>query len=208
MPAPRQLVVARGRARGAEYRCVLRVAVRRGISASGWRGRDDHRGAAAAGRGAFPEVPGTKRVAPHVAIAGAAGVVGVGLVVLRGGMTLDAVGVAAALGAAAVMATGMVLSKRWPSPAPLLATTGWQLVAGGLVAAPVALAVEGAAPGHADGGQPCRLRLSRDRRSCPRLRALVSRHPCALPDERDVPGAAEPRRRDSRFGILRANHRN
>jgi probable blue pigment (indigoidine) exporter len=39
-----------------------------------------------------------------------------------------------------------VLAKRWPSPAPLLATTGWQLVAGGLVAAPVALAVEGPPP--------------------------------------------------------------
>jgi probable blue pigment (indigoidine) exporter len=82
-------------------------------------------------------------VAPRVAIAGAAGVVGVGLLVLRGGTTLDAIGLAAALGAAAVMATGIVLSKRWPSPAPLLATTGWQLVAGGLVAAPVAVAVEG-----------------------------------------------------------------
>jgi probable blue pigment (indigoidine) exporter len=85
-------------------------------------------------------------VAPRVVIAGAAGVVGVGLLVLRGGTTVDAIGVAAALGAAAVMATGIVLSKRWPSPAPLLATTGWQLVAGGLVAAPVALAVEGPPP--------------------------------------------------------------
>ena len=47
---------------------------------------------------------------------------------------------------AIVMATGIVLSKRWPSPAPLLATTGWQLVAGGLVAAPVALAGEGPPP--------------------------------------------------------------
>jgi probable blue pigment (indigoidine) exporter len=44
------------------------------------------------------------------------------------------------------MATGIVLSKRWPSPAPLLATTGWQLVAGGLVVTPVALAVEGPPP--------------------------------------------------------------
>lgn len=85
-------------------------------------------------------------VTPRVVIAGAAGVVGVGLLVLRGGTTLDAIGVAAALGAAAVMATGIVLSKRWPSPAPLLATTGWQLVAGGLVAAPVALAAEGPPP--------------------------------------------------------------
>ena len=87
-----------------------------------------------------------ERVGPRVVIAGTAGVAGVGLLVLRGGTTLDATGVAAALGAAAVMATGIVLSKRWPSPAPLLATTGWQLVAGGLVAAPVALAVEGPPP--------------------------------------------------------------
>ena len=34
----------------------------------------------------------------------------------RGGTKLDAIGVAAALGAAAVMAAGIVLSKRWPSP--------------------------------------------------------------------------------------------
>ena len=87
-----------------------------------------------------------ERVAPRVAIAGVAGVVGVGLLVLRAGTALDAIGVAAALGAAAVMAAGIVLSKRWPSPAPLLATTGWQLVAGGLVAAPVAVAVEGPPP--------------------------------------------------------------
>jgi probable blue pigment (indigoidine) exporter len=44
------------------------------------------------------------------------------------------------------MALGVVLSKRWRSPAPLLATTGWQLVAGGLVLLPVALLVEGAPP--------------------------------------------------------------
>jgi probable blue pigment (indigoidine) exporter len=87
-----------------------------------------------------------ERVTPRVVVAGAAGVVGVGLLVLRGGAALDATGVAAAFGAAAVMAAGVVLAKRWPSPAPLLATTGWQLVAGGLVAAPVALAVEGPPP--------------------------------------------------------------
>jgi probable blue pigment (indigoidine) exporter len=87
-----------------------------------------------------------ERVARRVVIAGAAGVVGVGLLVLRGGTALDGVGAAAAFGAAAVMAAGVVLAKRWPSPAPLLATTGWQLVAGGVVVAPVALAVEGPPP--------------------------------------------------------------
>lgn len=44
------------------------------------------------------------------------------------------------------MALGVVLSKRWTSPAPLLATTGWQLVAGGLVLLPVAYLTEGAPP--------------------------------------------------------------
>ena len=72
-----------------------------------------------------------------------AGLTGVGLLVLPAGTMLDAVGVAAAVGAAAVFATGIVLSKRWPSPAPLLATTGWQLAAGGLLALPFALVLEG-----------------------------------------------------------------
>lgn len=79
-------------------------------------------------------------------LAALAGVVGVSLLVLRADARLDAWGVAAALGGALVMATGVVLSKRWASPAPLLATTGWQLVAGGLLLVPVAWFVEGALP--------------------------------------------------------------
>ncbi|MEV6105661.1 EamA family transporter [Streptomyces sp. NPDC051940] len=79
-------------------------------------------------------------------LAGIAGVGGVSLLVLRANAALDWLGVAAAAAGAGVMALGVVLSKRWASPAPLLATTGWQLVAGGLVLLPVALAVEGAPP--------------------------------------------------------------
>lgn len=75
-----------------------------------------------------------------------AGVTGVSLLVLRADARLDALGVIAALGGAVVMATGVVLSKRWTSPAPLLATTGWQLVAGGVLLLPVAWIVEGALP--------------------------------------------------------------
>ena len=75
-----------------------------------------------------------------------AGVFGVGLLVLRANAHLDTWGVVAALGGAVVMALGVVLSKRWTSPAPLLATTGWQLVAGGVVLLPVAFLVEGAPP--------------------------------------------------------------
>jgi probable blue pigment (indigoidine) exporter len=80
-----------------------------------------------------------------------AGVVGVSLLVLRAEARLDGVGIAAALGGAVVMATGIVLSKRWTSPAPLLATTGWQLTAGGLVLVPVALLVEGPPPASLTG---------------------------------------------------------
>jgi probable blue pigment (indigoidine) exporter len=87
-----------------------------------------------------------ERLTVRTVLTAIAGVVGVGLLVLRATARLDAWGVAAALGGAVVMALGVVLSKRWRSPAPLLATTGWQLVAGGLVLLPVALLVEGAPP--------------------------------------------------------------
>jgi probable blue pigment (indigoidine) exporter len=85
----------------------------------------------------------SERAPARLVLAAVAGVAGVGLLVLPAGATLDAVGVAAAMGAAAVFATGIVLSKRWPSPAPLLVATGWQLAAGGLLALPFALVLEG-----------------------------------------------------------------
>lgn len=84
-----------------------------------------------------------ERLTTRVIIAGAAGVAGVSLLVLRADARLDAIGVLAAVGGAAVMATGVVLAKRWRSSASLLTTTGWQLVAGGLVLLPVLLLVEG-----------------------------------------------------------------
>jgi probable blue pigment (indigoidine) exporter len=87
-----------------------------------------------------------ERLRTRTIIAGAAGVAGVSLLVLRADARLDALGVTAALGGAVVMATGVVLAKRWRSPAPPLATTGWQLVAGGLVLLPVLAVVEGLPP--------------------------------------------------------------
>lgn len=87
-----------------------------------------------------------QRLSLRTVLTALAGVFGVGLLVLRATARLDTLGVLAAAGAAVVMAFGVVLSKRWTSPAPLLATTGWQLVAGGLVLLPVAFLVEGAFP--------------------------------------------------------------
>jgi probable blue pigment (indigoidine) exporter len=76
--------------------------------------------------------------------AGAAGVGGVALMVLRPDAALDGVGVGAALAGALLFATGTTLTKRWGRPVPLLAFTAWQLVAGGLFLLPLALLVEGA----------------------------------------------------------------
>ncbi len=73
---------------------------------------------------------------------------GVSLVVLKAAGALDALGVLAALAATASMSAGTVLTKRWgrPEGASPLALTGWQLTAGGLLIAPLALLVEGAPP--------------------------------------------------------------
>lgn len=87
-----------------------------------------------------------QRMTTRTALAAIAGIVGVALLVLRADARLDAVGVAAALGGAVAMATGVVLSKRWTTPAPLLVVTGWQLVAGGVVLLPVTLLFEGLPP--------------------------------------------------------------
>ncbi|MGA5132083.1 EamA family transporter [Streptomyces olivoreticuli] len=92
-----------------------------------------------------------ERLTTRTVITGAAGVAGVSLLVLQANARLDALGIAAGLGSAVVMATGVILSKRWASPAPLLATTGWQLVAGGLLLLPVALFVEGPPPASLTG---------------------------------------------------------
>jgi probable blue pigment (indigoidine) exporter len=75
--------------------------------------------------------------------AGLVGLVGVALLVLRGGGPVPLAGVAASVAAMAMASLGFILVKRWTPPVPLLAFTSWQLVAGGVVLAPVALVVEG-----------------------------------------------------------------
>lgn len=84
-----------------------------------------------------------EKLRTRTVVAGAAGVAGVSLLVLRADARLDTIGVLAAVGGAVVMACGVVLAKRWRSPAPVLATTGWQLTAGGLVLVPALFLVEG-----------------------------------------------------------------
>jgi probable blue pigment (indigoidine) exporter len=85
---------------------------------------------------------------PHRASLTAAvvGVGGVALLVVRGGVEVDAIGVLASLAAVAVSALGFILVKTWRPPVELATFTAWQLVFGGLLLVPVALAVEGAPP--------------------------------------------------------------
>ncbi|POX64960.1 EamA family transporter [Streptomyces sp. Ru62] len=89
-----------------------------------------------------------QRPAPRTLLTGLVAAFGVSLVVLKGAGALDLVGVLAALASTAAMAAGTVLTKRWGRPDGVgpLALTGWQLTAGGLLIAPVALLAEGAPP--------------------------------------------------------------
>lgn len=84
-----------------------------------------------------------ERLQVRTVVAGLVAVLGVALLVLRASARLDPAGVVAGLAATAAMALGVVLTKRWGRPVPLLTFTGWQLTVGGLLLAPLTLAVEG-----------------------------------------------------------------
>jgi probable blue pigment (indigoidine) exporter len=78
---------------------------------------------------------------------GALGVVGVAALVLGPAASLDAIGVAAAIGCAVSMATATVLARRWGKPPlSLVSLTAWQLTIGGLLVAPFMLVCEGVPP--------------------------------------------------------------
>ncbi len=70
-------------------------------------------------------------------IAGLAGIAGVGLLVLGPESGLDGLGIAAALGAAASMAIGNILARRWRPSVSMLTLTAWQLCLGGLLLVPL-----------------------------------------------------------------------
>jgi probable blue pigment (indigoidine) exporter len=74
------------------------------------------------------------------------GVVGVAVMLLSGGMSVDPVGVAASVAAMLMSSVGFILTRRWVTDEGVLVITSWQLVAGGIVLVPVALVVEGGPP--------------------------------------------------------------
>jgi len=74
------------------------------------------------------------------------GIVGVVLIVGMASGGMDGWGVAASLGATALMSVGVVLGKRWNDGTPVLTTTAWQLMIGGLELLVIAIFVEGTPP--------------------------------------------------------------
>lgn len=84
------------------------------------------------------------RVLP--AVGAVVGIAGVGLLLLTGAAAVNPLGVVASVAAMTMSSVGYVLAKRWSGDVDVLASTSWQLVAGGLALIPVAIAVEGPPP--------------------------------------------------------------
>ncbi|MGG4606281.1 EamA family transporter [Paenalcaligenes sp. Me131] len=75
-----------------------------------------------------------------------AGVIGMAILLWSPQTQFEPIGVAAALLGAASMAAGIWLTRRWQVQLPVLALTGWQLLLGGAMLAPVAYLVDAPLP--------------------------------------------------------------
>lgn len=73
-------------------------------------------------------------------------IVGVGLLLLDGTQAVDWLGVAVSAAAMGASSFGFVLGKRWNPEVGVLPSTAWQLVVGGTLLIPFAVASEGAPP--------------------------------------------------------------
>ena len=93
---------------------------------------------------AWPLLAERPRALP--ATGAAVGLAGVAVMLLTDTSGVDPLGVLASVAAMAMSSTGYILTKKWCPEVDVLALTSWQLVAGGLVLVPVAVAVEGAPP--------------------------------------------------------------
>lgn len=87
-----------------------------------------------------------RRPARLALLASVLGVLGMGVLLLSPRTVWEPVGIAAALGGTACMAAGTYLTRRWKPDLPVLALTGWQLLLGGLMLAPVAWLADASLP--------------------------------------------------------------
>lgn len=79
-------------------------------------------------------------------LGGFGGLAGLAILLLGPQAAWDSGGVLAALGGATGMALGTWLTRRWGGNLPVLATTGWQLLLGGVLLLPLAVACEAPLP--------------------------------------------------------------
>lgn len=91
---------------------------------------------------------GVDRQPPVRLVLGASvlGVIGMAVLLLSPSTAWEPVGIVAALAGAACMATGIFLTRRWRMDMPVLTLTGWQLLLGGTMLAPVAWIVDAPLP--------------------------------------------------------------
>ena len=87
-----------------------------------------------------------RRPARLALLASVLGVAGMAVLLLSPRTVWEPIGIAAALGGTACMAAGTYLTRRWKPDLPVLALTGWQLLLGGLMLAPVAWLADAALP--------------------------------------------------------------
>jgi len=87
-----------------------------------------------------------QRPALRAAAGAALGIVGVIVMLQPGGGDADGWGIAASVVAMLSSSLGFVLTRRWGSDVPPLTMTAWQLIAGSLLVAPIAVVVEGPPP--------------------------------------------------------------
>lgn len=87
-----------------------------------------------------------QRPTAYMLLGAAVGVVGVSLLVGLGASRIDPLGVAISLVALLLSSLGAILATRWRDEVPLVATTSWQLVAGGVMLLVVAVVFEGPPP--------------------------------------------------------------
>lgn len=71
---------------------------------------------------------------------------GVCLMLLTGSAAVNPLGVVASLAAMLMSSTGFLLTAKWGGKVNLLSLTSWQLIAGGVLVVPFAIAFEGAPP--------------------------------------------------------------
>jgi probable blue pigment (indigoidine) exporter len=93
---------------------------------------------------AWPLLDERPRVLP--AAGAALGIVGVLVMLASGTGDVNPLGILASTAAMAMSSVGYILAKRWGSGVDVVALTSWQLIAGGLLLAPAAIAFEGAPP--------------------------------------------------------------